>query len=57
MLLEHIGLNEASDLIISALERTLADRIMTKDLARLSGDRECYGTTEFVEQIILRFGL
>ena len=36
MLLRHIGWNEAADLVIKGLERAIADKIMTYDLARLT---------------------
>ena len=36
MLLRHIGWNEAADLVIRGLERAIADKIMTYDLARLT---------------------
>src|SRR5690606_27347802 len=35
MMLRYIGWNEAADLIISALESTIADKIVTYDFARL----------------------
>lgn len=36
MLLRHLGWNEAADLVIAAIGRTISDRIMTYDLARLT---------------------
>jgi len=35
MMLRHMGWREAADLVISAMERTISDRIVTYDLARL----------------------
>ena len=36
MLLRHLGWCEAADLVVNALERTIADKIMTFDLAHLT---------------------
>ena len=36
MMLRYLGWHEAADLVIRAIERTISDRIMTYDLARLT---------------------
>lgn len=53
MMLEHLGLADAAALIVKSLERTLAEGILTQDLARLSGARPV-STSEFVEELIHR---
>jgi isocitrate dehydrogenase len=54
MMLEHLGWREAADRLVRALEATIADRIVTYDLARLmSGAREVK-TSEFASAIIER---
>ena len=41
MLLEHIGWNEAADMIVDALERVIQGKTVTYDLARqMDGARE-----------------
>ena len=35
MMLRHLGWNEAADLIISAMEKAIADKMVTYDFARL----------------------
>jgi isocitrate dehydrogenase len=51
MMLEHLGLTNASALVVKGIERTLADGTMTQDLARLAGV-EPVGTSEFADKVI-----
>lgn len=56
MLLEHIGLNEASRLVITGVERALAEGVMTHDLARKCGSQRSYGTSQFADEVVERMG-
>ena len=52
MMLEHLGWEDAADLIVRALERTIAEKIVTYDFARLmSGAREVK-CSQFADAII-----
>lgn len=52
MLLEHIGWQEAADLINSALEKSFAEGYATNDLARLMPNGKPLGTKAFTEHIV-----
>jgi isocitrate dehydrogenase len=52
MMLEHIGWPEASRAIAEALERTILERRVTYDLARLLGDVKPLRTSEFAAAIV-----
>jgi isocitrate dehydrogenase len=54
MMLRHLGLTEAADATTSAIERTLADGIMTQDAARVSSGLNATGTQRFAKEVILR---
>jgi isocitrate dehydrogenase len=56
MLLEHLGLDDASRLVVRGVERTLSEGIMTQDLARSQGIVRSYGTKEFAESVVGRLG-
>ena len=55
MLLEHIGWQEAADLIISGLEKTILQRRVTYDLERLMEGATKVRTSEFGASIIENF--
>lgn len=55
LLLEHIGLDGAGRLIVSSLEKILAEGVLTEDLARRAGSR-AYGTSEFAQEIVSCMG-
>lgn len=56
MMLEHIGWNEAADLITTAYEHTLDQKIVTYDFARqMEGAREVR-TSEFATAVISNMG-
>ena len=55
MLLEHIGWQEAGDLIIAGLEKTLLQKRVTYDLERLMEDATKVRTSEFGAAIIENF--
>ncbi len=52
MMLEHMGWNEAGDMIKKALEKTILDKKVTYDLARQLGGIEPLKTSEFADEII-----
>lgn len=52
MMLEYLGWKEASDLIITAIERTLRQGITTADIADSFKHSSCVGTKEFGEAVI-----
>ena len=54
MMLEHLGWNEAADLITKAYEATIADKIVTYDFARQMEDAKEVKTSEFATAIIER---
>jgi isocitrate dehydrogenase len=54
MLLRHLGWNEAADLVINALERTIADKIMTFDLARLTDGAAEVSCSAFAKAVVER---
>jgi len=53
MMLEHLGFDSASRLIIKGVERTLGEGLLTHDLARLVGSRSM-GTAEFGSEVVAR---
>ncbi|MBU0684949.1 MAG: NADP-dependent isocitrate dehydrogenase [Thermoplasmatota archaeon] len=55
LMLEHIGLESAGRLIVSSLEKVLAEGVLTEDLARRAGSR-AYGTSEFAREIVSCMG-
>jgi isocitrate dehydrogenase len=55
MMLEHLGLDDAAMLIVTSLERTLAQGVMTQDLARLDGEKGV-GMAEFSDALIGTMG-
>ena len=54
MMLEYLGYNNASSVVEKAVEKTLTDGVMTRDLAKLQGVQESVGTSEFADAIIDR---
>ena len=56
MMLEHLGLDHAASVLIRAIEETLADGIMTQDLARLAEDVRPTSTSGFAAEVIRRIG-
>ena len=52
MMLRHMGWTEAADLIISAMERTIAAKKVTYDFERLMDDAKLLSCSEFGEAII-----
>ncbi|BCL74314.1 isocitrate dehydrogenase [NADP] [Jeongeupia sp. HS-3] len=54
MMLRHIGWKEAADLIIAATEKTIKDKVVTYDFARLMDDAEEVSCSAFGKAIIAR---
>lgn len=54
MMLRHIGWHEAAENIIKSMEKTIQDRIMTYDLARLVPDAKKVSCSEFGNAMIQR---
>jgi len=54
MMLEHIGVEQAAEALVSGIASTLAEGIMTQDLARLSSEKKYSGTNEFAGEVIRR---
>ncbi|MFO7293466.1 MAG: NADP-dependent isocitrate dehydrogenase [Actinomycetes bacterium] len=54
MMLRYMGWNEAADLIVAALEATIADKIVTYDFARLMEGATEVKTSEFGTALIER---
>ncbi|MGH8982277.1 MAG: NADP-dependent isocitrate dehydrogenase [Acidimicrobiia bacterium] len=54
MMLEHLGWQEAADAIVSALEATIAAKIVTYDFARLMEGATQVKTSEFASAVIDR---
>ncbi len=55
MLLRYIGLREAADLVIRAVEKTIAAKTVTRDLYNLLDDKSgatCLGTKAFGEELV-----
>jgi len=54
MMLEHLGHDDASEMVVGAVARALSEGVHTQDLARLSGVGRAVGTKEFAEETIRR---
>lgn len=54
MMLNHIGWHEAAALVISAMQKTIQDKIMTYDLARLTSGATQVTCSEFGNAMIQR---
>ncbi|EIQ3714910.1 NADP-dependent isocitrate dehydrogenase [Staphylococcus pseudintermedius] len=52
MLLEHIGWQEAVDLITNSVEKTIASKVVTYDFARLMEGATEVKTSEFADELI-----
>ena len=54
LMFEHLGWQEAADDIVAALERTIANKIVTYDFARLMEGVHEVRTSQFAEAIVER---
>ncbi len=56
MMLEHIGWQEAADLINDAFVKVIADKTVTYDFARLMDGAKTLSTSDFADAIIKKIG-
>lgn len=56
MMLRHLGWNEAADLIIKAMERTIASKRVTYDFHRLMEGAELCKCSEFAAELVKNMG-
>jgi len=56
MMLEHLGWLEAADMIYKGMEKTIADKTVTYDFARLMDGAREVKTSEFADLIIKNMG-
>jgi isocitrate dehydrogenase len=56
MMLEHLGWNEAGDLIMKGIDRALANKTVTYDFARQMEGATKVKTSEFADAIIGNMG-
>ena len=54
MMFRYLGWDEASDLVVSGMERTISEGIVTYDLARLREGATEVGTSDFASAVIER---
>ncbi|MED1490498.1 NADP-dependent isocitrate dehydrogenase [Bacillus smithii] len=52
LMLEHLGWNEAANLIVKSMEKTIASKVVTYDFARLMEGAREVKTSEFGSQLI-----
>ncbi|MDR6122109.1 isocitrate dehydrogenase [Bacillus sp. SLBN-46] len=52
LLLEHLGWNEAADMVIKSVEKTIASKVVTYDFARLMEGATEVKTSEFGDELI-----
>ncbi|WOV83200.1 NADP-dependent isocitrate dehydrogenase [Sporosarcina jeotgali] len=52
MMLEHLGWNEAADMITKSIEKTIASKVVTYDFARLMDGATEVKTSEFADELI-----
>ena len=52
MMLRYLGWNEAADLIIKAMDKTIRNQTVTYDFARLMDDVDPIKCSEFGDQLI-----
>ncbi|MEH7074777.1 NADP-dependent isocitrate dehydrogenase [Neobacillus drentensis] len=52
LLLEHLGWNEAADMVIKSVEKTIASKVVTYDFARLMDGATEVKTSEFGDELI-----
>ncbi|BAQ11736.1 isocitrate dehydrogenase [Bacillus sp. OxB-1] len=52
MMLEHLGWNEAANMITASIEKTIASKVVTYDFARLMDGATEVKTSEFADELI-----
>ena len=56
LMLEHMGWNKASDLIVKAMEKTITRKTVTYDLHRQMKGAQKLGTAEYGDAIVSNMG-
>ena len=51
-MLRHLGWNEAADMIIEAMQKTIEQKVVTYDFARLMEEAKEVKTSEFANALI-----
>ena len=51
-MLQHLGWNEAADLITASIEKSIATKVVTYDFARLMDNAEEVSTSGFADELI-----
>ena len=51
-MLEHLGWNEAAELIMKSMEKTIASKVVTYDFARLMEGATEVKCSEFADELI-----
>ena len=54
MMLRHLGWTDAADLIISSMEKTIVDKMVTYDFERLMDDANLVSCSGFANEMIKR---
>ena len=52
MMLQHLGWNEAADLITASIEKSIASKVVTYDFARLMDNAQEVSTSGFADELI-----
>ncbi|TDQ57703.1 isocitrate dehydrogenase (NADP) [Mesocricetibacter intestinalis] len=52
MMLRHLGWTEAADLVVKAVEKTIADKTVTFDFAEMLAEAKLRSTSEFARDIV-----
>ena len=52
LMLEHLGWNEAAELITNSMDKTIASKVVTYDFARLMDDAKEVKCSEFADELI-----
>jgi isocitrate dehydrogenase len=52
MMLRHLRWNEAADLVMSCMEKTIASKVVTYDFARLMEGATEVKTSQFADELI-----
>lgn len=52
MMLEHLGWNEAAEMITDSIEKTIASKVVTYDFARLMDNAQEVSTSGFADELI-----
>src|SRR5699024_4675236 len=56
LMLEHLGWNEAADIITNSMDKTIASKVVTHDFARLMDGAKEVLCSEFADELIQNLG-